>query len=133
MRVLIDTCIWSRVFRYKDPVLADSEYLRQLVEIDKAMIIGPIRQEFLSGIKEIGKYKKFIDDFRSFQDLPMTTEIFESAAFMFNECSRHGISASSVAMMICAAAKKYNLEIWTIDPDFNHYKKFIDIKLHKCA
>ena len=130
MRVLIDTCIWSEIFRYKIPVKSHVENFKSLIHEDRALIIGPIRQEFLSGIKDIGKHKNFQESLRSFPDLPMKTEIFEMAAVMFNECRKNGISASSVDMMICAASRYYNSEIWTVDQDFGRYAQYIDIKIH---
>jgi predicted nucleic acid-binding protein len=102
----------------------------KLVEDDRAVIIGPIRQEFLSGIKEINKYTALKEALRSFPDLPMKTELFEMAAEMFNDCRRRGISASAIDMMVCSASKYYGVEIWTDDPDFTHYKKCIDIHLY---
>jgi len=130
MRVLVDTCIWSNVFRYKNPILEDKQCLMKLVADDRALIIGPIRQEFLSGIREIGKYHGLREALRAFPDLPLKTELFELGAEMFNDCRRKGVSASAVDMMICSAAKYYGLEIWTEDPDFTHYKKCIDVQLY---
>jgi predicted nucleic acid-binding protein len=130
MRVLVDTCIWSNVFRYKNPVLSDKDLLMNLVEDDRASLIGPIRQEFLSGIKEQAKFLAMKNALRSFADLPLKTEIFELAADMFNNCRRRGVSASTVDMMICAASKYYNLSIWSDDPDFGYYKTCIDITLY---
>ena len=133
MRVLVDTCIWSVVFRYKNPVKNISDELRRLVVDDRAMIIGPIRQEILSSIKEPGKYEGLKNIFRSFIDLPMKTEIFELAADMSNQCRRKGISGSSVDFMICASARYYSLEIWSTDPDFINYDKILGLDLYKMA
>ena len=133
MRVLVDTCIWSNVFRYKNPIPEDKTCLMKLVEDDSALIIGPIRQEFLSGIREINRYVGLREALRSFPDLPLKTELFEMGAEMFNDCRRKGVSASAVDMMVCSAAKYYGVEIWTEDPDFAHYKKCIDIQLYSRA
>lgn len=133
MRILVDTCIWSNVFRYKQPVLEDAQILRRLVEDDRAVIIGPIRQEFLSGIKDLNKFATLRMALRAFPDLPLKTEIFEMAAFMFNECRIHGISASITDMTICATAKYYGLEIWTNDGDFARYQEHIDISCYQPA
>ncbi|MFO7766132.1 MAG: hypothetical protein R6V33_06850 [Pelovirga sp.] len=52
MNVLVDTCIWSLALRRKkseqDAVVNE---LGELISEGRAQLIGPIRQELLSGIK----------------------------------------------------------------------------------
>jgi hypothetical protein len=50
MRVLVDTCIWSKALRRKN---CNSNVIKRLADLiydGRVAIIGPIRQEILSGI-----------------------------------------------------------------------------------
>ena len=54
MRVLVDTPIWSLALRRRtrtpdDPATAE---LASLIQDGRAALIGPVRQELLSGIRE---------------------------------------------------------------------------------
>jgi predicted nucleic acid-binding protein len=53
MRILIDTSIWSKAFRRKKITSEDKnivDRLKQVINEFMEIIIGPIRQELLSGI-----------------------------------------------------------------------------------
>jgi len=58
MKVLIDTCVWSQTLRYKasDPQITDN--IKQLIEAGTVAMIGPIRQELLSGISDVSQFTK---------------------------------------------------------------------------
>lgn len=132
MTVLIDTCVWSRLLRketdLKDPVVLEAT---RLIKEYRAQIIGPIRQEVLSGIKSQKQFKLLRDHLRAFSDLDITTDEYETAAKLSNQCRRKGIQGSHTDFLICAAAIKYNLLIFTVDRDFELYKRHIPIKLFK--
>ncbi len=84
MRVLVDTPIWSAAFRRSDD--AGSGYrkeMERLVAHGSVEIIGPIRQELLSGIRDHSKYETIRDRLRRFPDLEITTEDYEEAAVFY--------------------------------------------------
>jgi predicted nucleic acid-binding protein len=132
MTVLIDTCVWSRLLRkktdLKDPVVLE---VTRLIKEYRAQIIGPIRQEVLSGIKSQKQFKLLRDHLRAFSDLEISTDEYETAAKLSNQCRRKGIQGSHTDFLICAVAIKYNLLIFTVDRDFELYKRHIPIKLFK--
>ena len=49
MRVLVDTCVWSAVLRRRNPDTELTARLKGLISDGRVFIIGPIRQEILSG------------------------------------------------------------------------------------
>lgn len=49
---LVDTCIWSEALRRKNPNPVTCEHLAKMVRELQAVLIGPIRQEILSGISD---------------------------------------------------------------------------------
>jgi predicted nucleic acid-binding protein len=132
MKIVVDTCVWSYALRRG--VSDKPEVVRELIELIKEVrvqLIGPIRQELLSGIR----YKKQFDQLKSylsaFPDLPLESQDFEKAAEYFNTCQRIGVQGSNTDFLICAVAYNYNFEIFSTDRDFNTFEENLPIKLYK--
>ncbi len=131
MNVLVDTPVWSAALRRNASI--DSEYVRELAELIRELrvaIIGPIRQELLSGIPDYDKYMMLRDKLKSFEDIPIETGHYELAAELFNYCRKKGVQGSHVDFLICSVGIRNKLQIFTLDKDFEKYKKHIDIKLY---
>jgi predicted nucleic acid-binding protein len=131
MNVLVDTSIWSLVLRRgtaKNVALIEdlSELIREL----RVQIIGPIRQEVLSGIKSENQFEELKTYLSAFPDLPLKTADFEKAAEFFNTCRRNGVQGSNTDFLICSAAHRRDLEIFTSDNDFIDFQKYLPIKLY---
>ena len=129
MRILVDTCVWSRVLRRKRPDKRLSDKLRDLINDGRVSIIGPIRQEILSGISNPIQFKRIRDLLSSFDDIPLRTEHFEKAAELSNQCRKKGVQGSTIDYLICAVAYIEKLIIFTTDKDFKNYKKYLSIQL----
>lgn len=131
MSVLVDTSVWSLALRrhqsVDDPVVIE---LRRLIKADQVQMIGPIRQELLSGIREKAQFEKLQENLRAFPDLTITTTDFEIAAEYFNICRSHGIQGSNTDFLICAVSTSQNLPILTTDKDFQLFQAHIPITLH---
>jgi predicted nucleic acid-binding protein len=131
MRVLVDTCIWSHVLRHKTPDTILSKKLKELVQDGRVAIIGPIRQELLSGIPNAVQFHHLKEILSSFEDIALKTEHFGKAAEFSNICRGKGIQGSTIDFLICAVACMENLTIFTVDEDFENYKKLLPLKLIK--
>ena len=131
MKVLVDTCIWSQVLRHKLPDADLAKKLQELIQNSRVAIIGPIRQELLSGIAQSKQFNELKGTLSSFEDLPLITEHYEKAAEFCNICRRKGIQGSSIDFLICAVAIMENLVIFTVDKDFENYKKYLPLRLIK--
>lgn len=131
MKVLVDTCIWSAVLRHKSPDIDLAKKLQELVQNSRVAIIGPIRQELLSGISQSKQFNELKEILSSFEDVPLNTEHYEKAAEFCNICRRKGIQGSTIDFLICAVAVMENLIIFTIDKDFENYKKYLPLRLIK--
>ena len=132
MRVLIDTSVWSSALRRNQP--ADSPVVTELIELIREVrgqLIGPVRQELLSGIKNQVQYQKLRNHLRAFPDLEVTTRDYESAADFFNLCRAKGIQGSNTDFLICAVAARYNIPIFTTDEDFTLFQTLLPITLHR--
>lgn len=135
MKVLVDTSVWSMALRRKaagsnEPLTSD---LASLIEDGRVVIIGPIRQELLSGIKDRAQFERLREHLRAFRDMAVTTEDHEEAAAFFNECRNRGIQGSNTDFLICAVAVRNGFSIFTTDEDFEHFAKVLPISLYSDA
>lgn len=131
MKVLADTPVWSAAFRRTaEPERALRSEMEWLVANGAVAIIGPIRQELLAGIKLAAQFELVRGALRSFPDVPLQTEDFETAAHYFNLCRSKGIQGSMTDFLICAVAVRRKMEIFATDGDFQHYRKHLPIALY---
>ena len=129
MRVLVDTCVWSQVLRHKAPNLDLCKKLNDLISDGRVVIIGPIRQELLSGISDPTQFQKLKVTLSYFEDIPLKAEFFEKAAEFSNTCRSKGLQGSTTDFLICAVAHLENISIFTTDEDFANYNKHLPIKI----
>lgn len=129
--VLIDTCIWSLALRGQSPRDIDvAESLAGLIRAEKAKIIGPIRQEILSGYSDIKQYNKLKDKLMYFPNEAIADDDYTKAAEFSNLCRKKGIQGSHIDFLICAVAHRLKMKIYTCDKDFTFYSQIIPIILY---
>jgi predicted nucleic acid-binding protein len=132
MKVLVDTSVWSLALRRgKQSMAAPAQELRQLIQDHRVQMIGPIRQEILSGIRNDSQFNKLRKHLESFPDLPILTNDYVRAAKFFNLCRSKGIQGSNTDFLICAVAVQNKFSIFTTDKDFELFSKHIKIILHQ--
>lgn len=129
MKVLVDTCIWSHALRHKNPHPEIEIKLKEIIKDGRLVIIGPIRQELLSGISKETQFESLREHLAPFEDVPLTSLHFVKAAQFSNSCMIKGIQGSNTDFLICSVAYLENLEIFTTDLDFRKYKKYLPIEL----
>ena len=129
MKVLVDTCVWSYALRRKNPKLGIERKLREIITDGRLSIIGPVRQEILSGISNENQFDSLKEYLSPFEDIPLSTEHFIKAAEFSNLCMKKGIQGSTTDFLICSIAYLENLKIFTTDLDFKYYKKYLPINL----
>jgi predicted nucleic acid-binding protein len=131
MKVLVDTSVWSLALRRRgrpnDPAVGE---LRSLIDEGRVALIGPIRQELLSGIRTSDAFERLRDHLQPFSDERLETADFERAAEHFNTCRAQGVQGSSTDFLICAAAERRKLPILTTDADFSRFADILPIRLH---
>jgi predicted nucleic acid-binding protein len=132
VKVLVDTPIWSYALRTPNNKYPDEiDQLTSLIRDQRALIIGPIRQEILSGYSDLRKFKKIKEKLSYFENTPIQDIDYESAAEFCNQCRKKGIQGSHIDFLICAVAKRIDVPIFTTDMDFPRYQKIISIKLYE--
>ena len=130
MKVLVDTPIWSYALRSQNKeYLSGIDTLTSLIQDQRAIIIGPIRQEILSGYSDLSKYRIIRDKLSYFENTAIIDTDYELAAEFSNKCRKKGIQGSHIDFLIGAVANRIDIPIFTNDNDFVHYQKIIPIKL----
>ncbi len=132
MKIIVDTCVWSQALRrskHENQKIVNE--LSELIKDVRVQLVGPIRQEILSGIKSEKQFEELSEYLSAFPDLTLETIDYEKAAEFYNICRKKGIQGSNTDFLICAVSFHRDLEIFTIDEDFKNFHKFVPIKLYK--
>lgn len=132
MKVIVDTCIWSKALRRTSNFLQNEKIVQELSNLisdSRVQMLGLIRQELLSGISSVDQFRKLKKYLSDFQDLQIHTEDYELAAEYFNKCRSKGIQGSLVDFLICAISTNYQFPIFTDDKDFKSYAKIVPISI----
>ena len=130
MKVLVDTPIWSCALRSKNnDYQTEIDALTSLIRDQRALIIGPIRQEILSGYSDLRKFGIIKEKLSYFVNTPILDADYELGAEFSNKCRKKGIQGSHIDFLICAVANRIDSPIFTNDKDFVHYQNIISIKL----
>jgi len=134
VKVLVDTTIWSLALRRQRPMRKEQllmEELSELVRELRAVLIGPTRQEVLSGIPDPTKFEVVRQHLGAFDDLPIVEADYEEAARVFNACHKKGVQGSHIDFLICAVAMHHSAAVFTTDEDFANYGKHLQLQLHR--
>ena len=132
MKVIVDTSIWSLVLRRRrstEPAITAE--LQELITDYRVQMLGPIRQEILSGISDNSLFKSVLEHLDAFRDLPIESEDCVRAASFHNRCRAKGVQGSNTDFLICALAARAGYAIYTADQDFLSFAKHLPIRLHK--
>lgn len=138
MTVVVDTSVWSLMLRRRPPDLDRTERraveeLRDLIRDNRAVMLGAIRQEVLSGIRDRATFERLREYLRAFADATETANDRETAASFFNTLRGDGLDASHVDMFICAVAVRLGAEIYALDADFDRYAAALPVRLYRIA
>ena len=121
MKILVDTSVWSlSLGRKNKTAFSDDERrmaasLTEAVQDGRVAMIGPIRQEIMSGVKDSDQFERLRSALEAFEDEPITTRHYEEAARLFNLCRSRGVECGPVDILICAVAAANHWSILTND------------------
>jgi predicted nucleic acid-binding protein len=121
VKVIADTCAWSLLLRRKPRATLSSDEqftlasLKEAIKDGRVVLIGPIRQEVLSGIKASAQFEKLRSTLAAFPDETLTTHHYEEAARLFNLCRSRGVECGQTDILICAVAVQMQYDILTYD------------------
>jgi predicted nucleic acid-binding protein len=132
--VLVDTSVWSLALRRRAGTLSPSERdhvatLGRLIDEHRVLMIGPVRQELLSGVRHPEQFARLRERLRAFPDEVLTAEDYETAAAMGNRCRGKGLAVSTVDLLLCAATIQRAAALFTTDEDFTRYAEVLPLDL----
>ena len=132
MKVLVDTCVWSLALNNegsKNKIIRNE--LELLIDENRVLMIGPIRQEILSAYKDEKKFNAIEKNLSYFPSTIINEDDYGIAAKFHNMCRSKGIQGSHIDFLICSIASRLDSAIFTVDKDFSSYKKLLPILLHE--
>lgn len=121
MRVLPDTSVWSLALRRKKSAVPTVEEKRLTSSLARAIddglvaMIGPIRQELLSGIRDRSHFDNLRTALQAYPDEAINTADYEDAARLYNVCRSRGVECGAVDILICAVAARRKWQVLTND------------------
>src|SRR5271157_5508093 len=102
MKLLVDTSVWSLALRRRATATLSQEEKRltaalaEAISDGRVVMIGPIRQELLSGIKERAQFENLRTSLAAFRDEPIGTPDYEEASRLYNVCRTQGVECGPV-------------------------------------
>jgi predicted nucleic acid-binding protein len=132
--VLVDTPVWSLALGRRVVDLSKHEHLLtqtlyRLIEQGQVQLLGSIRQEVLSGIREESVFRRIREHLSDFLNVGLDEHDYEEAASISNLCRARGVAASPVDMLVCSVSLRHEWEIFTTDLDFLQYRRVVRIRL----
>lgn len=121
MKLIVDTCVWSLSLRRRDKTKINADerqmlaLLRGAIQDGRAVIMGPVRQEILSGIRDQAQFSKTERLLDPFPDEDVAADDYVEAARLFNLCRDHGVQCGPTDILICAVAARRHYSILTYD------------------
>jgi predicted nucleic acid-binding protein len=133
--VLVDTSVWSLALRRQPLDLSPPEkgivaVWSELVRQGRVRLLGPIRQEILSGLRDAEQFTALRERLAAFPDAPIEAGDYVQAARFFNLCRGRGVAGSHTDMLICAVGHRFHWPVFSVDADFARYAKLLPIRLH---
>lgn len=130
MNVLVDTPIWSALFRRGDRS-PEADELDSLVRDGRAVLLGPVLQELLSGICKGQQFVRLAAALRPFPLPAIDVDDYVLAAEFFSLCRSKGVQGSNTDFLLCAYASRREVSIFTLDKDFEGFRKHLPIRLYR--
>ncbi|MFN0094284.1 MAG: PIN domain-containing protein [Dehalococcoidia bacterium] len=134
MTTIVDSVCWSIAFRRRPDQLSQAQRaialtVRDLIRGRQTVMLGPVRQEVLSGFRSDHRFGELRDQLRAFEDEPLFRDDYELAADFANRCRRAGVSPGVIDVLVCAVATRLDAAVLTADQDFVRYADVLGVRL----
>ena len=127
---IADTSVWSPFLRKSQELNGEArKRLRDGISNGAVHLLGIIKQECLSGIRENQQYERLKEILGGFPEELATSEDHLRAAELFNICRRNGIQGSTADFLICSQSIRLGYPVLTMDKDFTRYAQYLPILL----
>lgn len=121
MSLLVDTCVWSLSLRRQKTTALSIEQQHRVFQLqraigeNRAVIVGIVRQEVLSGIRDKNLFLKVQQLLTPFLDEEVVSADYVEAARLYNLCLDRGVQCGSTDILIAAVAARRNFTVLTYD------------------
>ena len=115
--VLIDTCIWVPFFNR--PQSAVKRAVDELLDEDRAALIGPVLAEILWGFQRHAQADWVASALRGLHYLELTWDDWRDAARVGRELASRGHRLPLTDLALAAAALRRDCAVYTADPHFD--------------
>jgi predicted nucleic acid-binding protein len=105
--------------------------MEQLIADGAVELIGPVRQEVLSGVRTEAQFDMLREALGLFPEIEVLNEDYVSAARLYNACRSRGIQGGGTDFLICAVAMREEIPVFTVDGDFALYAEVFPLMLHR--
>ena len=78
MKVIVDTSVWSLFLRQRNRPEPEVAALKKLIRAQHVQMLGVVKQELLSGLKESRRFDQFLSGLRGFPDLLASSQLTTS-------------------------------------------------------
>ena len=129
MKILVDTSYWSIVFRRKHPDENEMARFNDIIENEELYVTGIIIQELLSHITNDSLYNKIENIISGIGYIEPEIEDYLLASKLCNSLKSHGVSASTIDLLISSIAIRRNMHLLSKDNDYLHISKYSKLKL----
>ena len=116
-RVLIDTCIWARVFA--KPGSSEHRSVESLIEQDRVVLIGPVLAEVLYGFRRQEQADWAASRLRDLSWIDVAWDDWRNAASLGRQLAAGGQRLPLTDLVIATIARRYDLSVHTVDPHFD--------------
>ena len=137
MKVLIDTSVWSQALRRQKATSGSLleaqavDLLKELIHDGRVALLGPVRQELLSGVKTKDQFEILQKILSVFPDVSLGSSDYDLAAQNFNKCRQAGVQGSNTDFLICAVSMNRAWPVLSLDKDFERYQKHLPLSLYQ--
>jgi len=115
--VLVDTCIWIPFFNR--PQSREKRALDELLDGDRAALIGPVLTEILLGFRRDEQADWVASELRGLQYVLVTWNDWRAAAKLGRGLVATGHVLPQTDLVLATVALAHNYEVFTNDPHFD--------------
>jgi hypothetical protein len=132
--VLVDTPIWSLALRRKTRDLSSHDQriiltLQKLAQQGEVQLLGMVRQEMLSGVRDERRFLIIRDRLRAFPDVSARASGFPRGSQLKYPVPSGRLTSSTVDIYDRRCCLRNGWQIFSTDADFFHFAKVVPIQL----
>jgi predicted nucleic acid-binding protein len=119
--VLVDTCIWVPYFNR--PQSHEKRIVDELLDEDRAVLIGPVLAEILQGFRRHEEADWVASQLRGLRFVDITWDNWIQAARLGRDAAASGQRLPLTDLVLAAVAIERDLSVYSVDPHFDRFEE----------